>query len=162
MISLNFKTLAQTPFFSLSVSWSGFGWVLLVCSYSAPYITKLKLSICVFKHLKDSGMCVCVCVCVCVCESLICVWLCNVMDCRLLCPWNSPGKNTRVGNHSLLQGIFLTQESNLGFLHCRQILHHLRHKGSPGTWWILINIYWTNSSVSSDSSSLGTDFLFCF
>ena len=30
----------------------------------------------------------------------------------LLCPWNSPGKNTAVGCHSLLQGIFLTQESN--------------------------------------------------
>ena len=32
---------------------------------------------------------------------------------RLMCPWNSPGKNTEVGRHSLLQGIFLTQESNL-------------------------------------------------
>ena len=31
---------------------------------------------------------------------------------RLLCPWNSPGKNTGVGRHSLLQGIFPTQESN--------------------------------------------------
>ena len=30
----------------------------------------------------------------------------------LLCPWNSPGKNTAVGCHSLLQGIFPTQESN--------------------------------------------------
>ena len=28
---------------------------------------------------------------------------------RLLCPWNSPGKNTGVGSHSLLQGIFPTQ-----------------------------------------------------
>ena len=31
---------------------------------------------------------------------------------RLLCPWNSPGKKTGVGCHSLLQGISLTQESN--------------------------------------------------
>ena len=31
---------------------------------------------------------------------------------RLLCPWNPPGKNTGVGSHSLLQGIFLTQGSN--------------------------------------------------
>ena len=30
--------------------------------------------------------------------------------------WNSPGKNTRVSSHSLLQGIFLTQGSNLGLL----------------------------------------------
>ena len=28
---------------------------------------------------------------------------------RLLCPWDSPGKNTGVGCHALLQGIFLTQ-----------------------------------------------------
>ena len=41
---------------------------------------------------------------------------------RLLCHWNSPGKNTRLRNHSLLQGIFPTKESNLGFPHCRQIL----------------------------------------
>ena len=32
---------------------------------------------------------------------------------RLLCPWNSPGKNG-VGCHSLFQGLFLTQESNPG------------------------------------------------
>ena len=36
---------------------------------------------------------------------------------RLLFPWNSPGKNTGVGCHSLLQGIFLTQGSNLCLLH---------------------------------------------
>ena len=50
---------------------------------------------------------------------------------RLLCPWNSPGKNTGVGSHSLLQGVFLTQGSNLGLLHCRQILYHLSHQGTP-------------------------------
>ena len=32
---------------------------------------------------------------------------------RLLCPWYSPGKSTGVGYHPLLQGIFLTQGSNL-------------------------------------------------
>ena len=50
---------------------------------------------------------------------------------RLLCPWNSPGKNTGVGSHSLLQRIFLTQGSNPGILHCRWILYHLSHQGSP-------------------------------
>ena len=50
---------------------------------------------------------------------------------RLLCPWDSPGKNTGVGCHSLLQGIFPTQESNLGLLHCRQIPYHLSHQGRP-------------------------------
>ena len=46
-------------------------------------------------------------------------------------PWNSPGKNTEVGCQSLPQGIFLTQGSNLGLLHCRQILYHLSHKRNP-------------------------------
>ena len=50
---------------------------------------------------------------------------------RLLCPRNSPGKNTRVGSHSLLQGIFQTQGLNSGPLHCRQFLYHLSHQGSP-------------------------------
>jgi len=50
---------------------------------------------------------------------------------RLPCPWNSPGKNIGVGSHSLLQGIFPTQGSNPGLLHCRQILYHLSHQGSP-------------------------------
>ena len=35
--------------------------------------------------------------------------------------WNSPGQNTGVGSLSLLQQIFLTQESNHGLLHCRQL-----------------------------------------
>ena len=43
--------------------------------------------------------------------------------------WNSPGKNTRVSSHSLLQGIFPTQGSNPGLLHCRQILYQLSHQG---------------------------------
>ena len=43
----------------------------------------------------------------------------------LLCPWDSPVKNTGAGCHSLLQGIFLNQEWNLGLLHCRQILYFL-------------------------------------
>ena len=40
-------------------------------------------------------------------------------------------KNTGVGSLSLLQGIFLTQESNQGFLHCRRILYQLSYEGSP-------------------------------
>ena len=43
---------------------------------------------------------------------------------RLLCLWDFPGKNTRVGYHALLQGMFPTQRSNLCLLHCRQILYH--------------------------------------
>ena len=50
---------------------------------------------------------------------------------RLYSPWNSPGQNTGLGSLSLLQGIFPTQGSNPGLLHCRQILYQLSHKGSP-------------------------------
>ena len=45
--------------------------------------------------------------------------------------WNSPGQNTEVGSLSLLQGIFPTQGSNPGLPHCRRMLYHLSHKGSP-------------------------------
>ena len=52
---------------------------------------------------------------------------------RLLCPWNSPSKNSGVGCHSF-RGIFLTQGSNPGLPHCRQILYCLSHQGSPNHW----------------------------
>ena len=48
----------------------------------------------------------------------------------LLHPWDFPGKSTGVDCHFLLQGIFTTQRSNLGLLHCRQKLYHLSHQGS--------------------------------
>ena len=50
----------------------------------------------------------------------VCSTLCNPMDCRaparLLCPWNSPSKNTRVGCYALFQGILSTQGLNMGSL----------------------------------------------
>ena len=59
------------------------------------------------------------------------VWPNGQQPTRLLCPWDSLGKNTGVGCHALLQGIFLTLGSNPDLLHCRQILYQLSHKGSP-------------------------------
>ena len=57
------------------------------------------------------------------------------MVCQALCPWDSPGKNTAVGCQFLLQGIFLTQESNLGLPHCRQIFfYHLSHHKHIHIW----------------------------
>ena len=53
---------------------------------------------------------------------------------RLLCPWHSPGKNTGVSCHVLLQGTFLIQELNpclLNLLHCRQIPYPVSQLGSP-------------------------------
>ena len=49
---------------------------------------------------------------------------------------NSPRKNTGVGCHFLLQGIFPTQGLNLGLPHCRQILYCLSHQGSPVCMYI--------------------------
>ena len=49
--------------------------------------------------------------------------------------WNSPGQNTGVGSHSLLQEIFPTQGSNPGLLHHRQILYQLIHQGSPQPYY---------------------------
>ena len=53
---------------------------------------------------------------------------------RLLCPRSSLGKNTGVGCHSLLQGIYSTQGSNLDLLHCGQILYHLSHQSHEYTF----------------------------
>ena len=50
---------------------------------------------------------------------------------ELYSPWNSPDENTGVGSLSLLQGIFPIQRLKPGLLHCRWILYHLSHKGSP-------------------------------
>ena len=57
-----------------------------------------------------------------------CSTLCNSMDCS---PRNFPGKSTAVGCHFLLQGIFLTQGSNMGLLHCRQRLYLWATREAP-------------------------------
>ena len=59
------------------------------------------------------------------------LWPHGLQPTRLLCPWGSSSKNTEVGCHALLQGIFPTQRSNPGLPHCRQILYHVSHQGSP-------------------------------
>ena len=59
---------------------------------------------------------------------------CNPMDCSppgSSVHGDSPGWNTDVGCHVLLQEIFPTQWSNLCFLHCRHILYHLTPQGKP-------------------------------
>ena len=90
---------------------------------------------------------------------------------RPFCPRRSPGKSTRVGCHSLLQGIFLTQGSNPGLLHCRHTLYHLSHQGI--SWYILwhliffsphyVNIHkkqklWLDITIAIETNSLATIF----
>ena len=63
-----------------------------------------------------------------------CPTLCDPKDCSppgSSVHGDSTGKNTEVGCHALLQGVFPTQGSNPGHLHCGQILHHLSHQGRP-------------------------------
>ena len=62
------------------------------------------------------------------CPTLLIPW---TVACQTPLPRNSPRNNTGVGSHFLFQGIFLTQESNRGLLHCRRILHQLSHRGIP-------------------------------
>ena len=60
---------------------------------------------------------------------------------RLLHPWDFLGKSTGVGCHFLLQAIFLTQGSNPGLPHCRQMLYHLSHQESfpkGNQFWMFI------------------------
>ena len=76
--------------------------------------------------------------------------------------WNSLGQNTGVGSLSLLQGIFPTQGSNPGLLHCRQILYQLSYqetiRGTQGSLSInkkvrgseLQNIFASSNSATKD------------
>ena len=69
-----------------------------------------------------------------------CPALCDPMDCSpsdSSVHGDSPGKNTGVGCHVLLQRIFPTQGSNPGLPHCRPILYHLSHQGSPFFFFFL-------------------------
>ena len=62
-----------------------------------------------------------------------CLTLCDPMDCSLpgsSVYGDSPDKNTRVGCHALLQGLFPLQGSNPRLPHCRWILYHLSHQGN--------------------------------
>ena len=75
---------------------------------------------------------------------------------RVLCPWDSPGKNTGVGCHAPLQGIFLTQESNP----CLLCLQHwqpgsltLSHQESPYTHIYLWNTLAQNNPIVDNQNN---------
>ena len=74
------------------------------------------------------------------------------VDCkpiRLLCPWDSPSRNTGVSCHYILHGLFLAQGSNQGLLHCRSVLYYLRHQGSPTPTisWLISTKQMTKSEI---------------
>ena len=72
------------------------------------------------------------------------LWLHGLWPTRLLCPWDFPGKNTGMGCHFLLQGIFLIQGSNLSLLLGRQILYHWATRVPFG---LCLIIGWQNISI---------------
>ena len=86
-----------------------------------------------------------------------CPILCDPMDCSLpgsSVHKDSPGKNTGVGCHALLQGIFPAQGSNPCLLHCGQILYHLSQGYLLLGFMVIQNIatlslsnFWTNRKV---------------
>ena len=75
-------------------------------------------------------------ICLCVCVRFIVqlyMTVCNSMDCSQpgsFCPWGSPGRNTVVVSHALLQGILPNQGSKSALPHYRQLLCRLSHQGS--------------------------------
>ena len=73
-----------------------------------------------------------------------CPTLCNPRDCSppgFSVHGDSPGKDTGVGCQALLQGIFPSQGSNPRVLHCKWILHHLSHQGSPLCVCVCMYVY---------------------
>ena len=65
----------------------------------------------------------------------LCPALCDLQPSKLLCPWNFPGKNTGVGCHFLLQGIFLTQGPNAKYNTFNLKIYFFND------WWILIFVF---------------------
>ena len=104
-------------------SYSDFLIILKNVLYSNYYCSSHQI-----QALHSIGMFLSLCVSV----TQSCPTLCNPMDCSPpgSSVQNSPGRNTGEGSLSLFQQIFLTQRSNPGLLHCRQILCHMSHQGS--------------------------------
>ena len=72
-------------------------------------------------------------------KSLSHVWLFAnpwTVACQVPLSMTSPGQNTGMGSHSLLQGIFPTQGSNPGLPCCRQISYQLNHQGIAGQYFL--------------------------
>ena len=85
-----------------------------------------------------------------------CPTLCNPRDCSApgsSVHGDSPGKNTGVGCHALLQGIFLSQGLNSGLPHCRRTLYHLSPQGSPPLRYLLLYLLLLSSLNALTRSS---------
>ena len=118
---LDLARLAESWILSFILYWTSLG-------YCAPYFGVLEIKLVVPSPPPISFIPVLCLV------TLLCPALCDPMDCSLpgsSVYGDSSGKNTGVGCYALLQGIFPTQRSNPGLLHCRRILYSLSHQRSP-------------------------------
>ena len=116
-------------------------------------------------------VCVCVCAHTQVCmHACACAQLCpplrphGLQPTRLLCPWDSPSKNTGGGCHFLLQGIFPTQRSNRRFLCLLQLAGEfftLSHLGGPSLTWqwcMKFHIFSENFTVKGEEENITREF----
>ena len=104
--------------FILQAQW--LSWFLFKLAYWEPWLFHLLL----FNRLVMSNS----------------LWTHGLYSARLHHPWNFPGKDTGVGCHFLLQGVFPIQGLNLGLPYCRHTLYPLSHQGSPNLFHFL---FWT-------------------
>ena len=104
--------------------------ILVFLSFTPSFQSPVCLIICLCPHLHNLYTfppilyCRKICAVLCLVTSVVSSSLqpYKLQPARLLCPWDSPGKSTGVGCHSLLQRILHTQGWNLGFLHCSHSL----------------------------------------
>ena len=81
--------------------------------------------------------------------------------CQVLCPWNSPGKNTGVGCHFLLQEIFLTQGLNLHLLHWQADSLSTEPPGKPTDVYIIQQLHDGYSPEATDAYTQNILFFSC-
>ena len=84
-----------------------------------------------------------------------CSTLCDPVDCRLFCPWDSPGKNIEIGCHFLLHLPHPGIELHF-FVSCtgRQVLYHEYHLGSPQNRVQISNVSGCRCAFDRAKSSL--------
>ena len=122
---------------------------LSMVGFYGPIFLELDLKLLVFEALLFDFCC-----CLVVKSCLILLRPCE--PARLLCPWNFPGKNTGVGCHFLLQGIFPSQGSNPHLLLGRQILYHWATRESCLWFYLCEFLSQAGSLVLSITSSPGS------
>ena len=149
-----FKISPTSSTASLTFSSSSYKLKVLVDTWIQVHKNKMCVYICIYRFIdvylytRDIYMCVCIYIHththMCLFTSVVAdsLWPHGLQPTRLFCPWDSPCKNTGVGCHALLQGIFLTQGLNSGLLqllHFRRILYHCATREAHIYVYIYIN-----------------------